>query len=353
MYTVFGIGASGCPGSATISLFVNPACSDVWPGDANSDGIVSATDVLEIGLAFSNTGALRSPGGNSYVSQYATNWVGTVSSGKNQCHADCNGDGVVNANDTLAIFNNFALSHPFKPSPAAAAGDVWLSIPGNVIYPGVWNKADIMLGDAASPLSQLYGLAYSLTYDNSMIVPDSLNIIYTASFLSAGNQNLTFRKRDFSNGVIHSASVRTNLTDVSGNGKIGELYFKTKGDLAEGASVNFGLSSSVKISGAGVTSNLTTGGTSATVSHNMVGFKDQISKVDFQAYPNPTSGFLEIYTTPDHKQYSVTDISGRLVQTGELQGSGTINMSQLENGTYFISLSSGSSSTIRKIVISK
>ena len=111
LVTVEGIGSNGCIGLASDSVAIDTTCSDVWPGDVDSDGFVTSFDVLELGLHANFTGPQRSVTGNSFTPYFANNWLGTISNGKNICHADCNGDGIVNNNDTVAIFNNFNLSY--------------------------------------------------------------------------------------------------------------------------------------------------------------------------------------------------------------------------------------------------
>ena len=69
--------------------------SDVWPGDANYDLTVNNFDVLNIGLAFNETGPVRVGATNNYVAQPATDWSSFFQSGVNKKHADCNGDDFV------------------------------------------------------------------------------------------------------------------------------------------------------------------------------------------------------------------------------------------------------------------
>jgi hypothetical protein len=72
IYTVNGQMPNFCNGSGTISVTPDPSCAIVWPGDANSDGVVNASDVFEIGLAFNNTGTARTPTSNAWSAQFAS-----------------------------------------------------------------------------------------------------------------------------------------------------------------------------------------------------------------------------------------------------------------------------------------
>lgn len=237
VYTVTGGGPTNCPDTKTVSLFVDTTCAMVWPGDANSDGFVDNTGVFELGLAYGNTGPARSLGGNNFTAQHASNWSGTVSTLKNQNHADCNGDGTINLDDTLAIFNNYALSHAFKPVTSSANPDIYLSSTQNTALNGQWSSIDIILGENSTPVNQLYGVAFDVNFDKDLIESNSAYIIYTNSFLNAANTNIQFKKLNFGAGKLYAASVRTNGINVNGDGKIGEFCYKNKTNLPDNISL--------------------------------------------------------------------------------------------------------------------
>ena len=90
-------------------------CANVWPGDINNDGTADNLDVLELGLHYNQIGTARNNLGIVWQAYNAPNWIGTISNGSNLNHSDCNGDGIINNIDTFAIYNNYALTHVFKP----------------------------------------------------------------------------------------------------------------------------------------------------------------------------------------------------------------------------------------------
>jgi hypothetical protein len=345
MYTVTGTNAAGCVNMATVNVAGNAGCADVWPGDANSDGVVGTTDVLEIGFAFSATGAARSATSNAYTSQYATAWTGTVSSGKNRSHADCNGDGTVNNDDTLAIWTNFSMTHSFRPGGVAANEDIFIVPPTEANF-NKWAKADVMLGKPGSPV-QLLGVAFNLTFDQQKIQPDSVYLVYTSSFLEGSGQNVRFRKKAFNSGTIYAASVRKNGVNASGEGKIAEVYFKVK----EGAGtdvINLGISNVTMINGAGVTSALNGGTTAVLVV--ATGLSTHALPVEIALYPNPASRSVTFYSK-ENANYEVYDLTGRKVMNGSFQSSATIDISTLDFGTYFVRFESNGNTTVRRMIV--
>ena len=353
---VTGVGANGCVGHDSVYVWADTLCAYVWPGDANSDGLVDNTDVLEIGLSYGMTGTARSPGGNAYTSQYASavGWIGFGSTGKRRVHIDCNGDGTINMGDTVAIFNNYSLTHAFKPAETSSANsDISLNAPSSVTE-GTWNKADIMLGSSALTMTQLYGLAFDINYDNSKIESNSVYIVYTSSFLNAANQNVQFRKTNFTAGKIYAASVRTNGADVSGDGKIGEFWFKVKSGLPANSVLNLSTSNTNKIGKTGVKTLLTNGTAAPSIVAQAVGLKENVLQNTLQFFPNPASDQLILksgISTP--VTYTLYDIVGRELVNGAFTTSSALDVSAFQNGTYIIRFTAGSETSYKKITIEK
>jgi hypothetical protein len=349
VYTANGTFTNGCSGGATFAVQTLTSCAIVWPGDANSDGVVNSNDVFEIGLAFNATGAARSPTSNAWSGQFASVWTGTVSTGKNLCHADCNGDGTINNADTLAITNNFSGTHTFRQSQSAGS-DIRIVSETGKVYPG-WNKLNVVAGDASAPLSKVYGLAFELSFNGLMIEGDGAHVSYPASFLNTGAQNVEFRKVIVSNGKIYVVSVRTNGQDVSGEGVIAELWLKLKDDIGEGASVPVAVSNAIMIDHSGVQASLSSTATTFNLTHDAVGLKESSIYRQPLIYPQPASGKLQIEVYwPGAVHYTITDLVGKCFQTGSFSVQTTIDVLALAPGTYIISFQSGHGTANRKII---
>ncbi|MDI1356278.1 MAG: T9SS type A sorting domain-containing protein [bacterium] len=353
--SVAGTDNNGCVSTSSIPVFVNSNCADVWPGDANSDGVVNSSDVLELGLQFGATGAARTPGGNTYVSQFANSWTGLVSTGKNKCHADCNGDGIVNNSDTMAITNNFSLTHTFKPAGPGSNGDITLVADNNICYVGQWNKADILLGSSSNNINNIYGLVFDLDIDPSFVESNSPYLLYIPSFLKVSSQNIEFRKGQLNNSKIYGASVRTDHTNVSGNGVIAELWFKVKADAPNNSSINLTVSNAQMIGNLGALTALTGGTTSVLVSTNLVGIENMDAfENSVQFFPNPARDKL-IFQNSRHEEtsYLIYDLIGQLVVEGKFSDASTLEIGALANGTYLVKLESDSGKAFKKLIIEK
>jgi hypothetical protein len=349
-FTVTAIDTNGCVGSKIVAVTVDNTCSDVWPGDANSDGAVNSLDALELGYNYLATGAPRSVQGSNYSAHYATNWSGTLSSGKNKVHADCNGDGTVDLGDTLAIYNNFALTHSFRSSASVGESISLFSEYSNMVVPGEWNKLDIILGETSSSMD-VYGVAFDIIYDNSMIENGQAYVKFTPSFLNANSQNVEFRKTNHAAGKIHVADIRTDGLDVNGSGKIGEFYFRVKQDIPEGVVVNTSVSNTHKAKQDRSLKPLTGNQLPLNVNKYPVSVAKN-KAVIVNLYPNPVADKLTvILNSSEETRYSIQDITGRIVLEGSFVKSGEISTRGLAAGSYSIRLSSHDHNSTHKLLV--
>ena len=83
-----------------------PAISNIHPGDTDNDGDVDALDILPLGIYFLEHGDSRSAATMGWFSQEVTSWASYPAN-----YADCNGDGVVDEKDIIAIGVNWGQTH--------------------------------------------------------------------------------------------------------------------------------------------------------------------------------------------------------------------------------------------------
>ncbi len=351
-YAVTGQSTNGCSDTKTTVVVVDQNCADIWPGDANSDGGVDQTDIFELGLAFNATGPARSSASNLWASHTASVWSGTVSTGKNRCHADCNGDGSINFADTVAIYNNFSQTHSFKPSASSGINsELHLYSSQPKLSGGSWNKIDILLGDSLNNVSDIYGVAFDLAFDASLIENNAFYLNYPASFLDQG-QNIVFRKKDSGNGVIYAATVRTNKAGVNGAGKIAEFHFKLKDDLTDGTIGDFTLANCSKVNVSGAMAALSSGSLSLEIDNSTVGIKAQARDFSFLLFPNPAADEVNFFS-PNNKlvEFQIHDLSGRALKQGTFTGETSIPIRDISPGMYMVHCRSGSDSTTVRLII--
>ncbi len=339
-YTVIGTDLNNCSNSQTVAVTVDNTCQDLWPGDANSDGIADNLDVLELGLHYTQTGAQRTIISNNWQSYHATNWIGTITNGANLNHSDCNGDGTINDNDTLAIFNNYNLTHAFKPTAITTTSAQISLVPNQaLVAKGTWGTSSVYLGDATTTINTINGVAFTVNYDNSLLETDSVWIEYPASFINAINQNLKFRKRDFSNGKLYTATTHTINGNVNGYGKIAILHYKIKSSLTTDNVLNLSISQANQSNAGGVITPLTAGSATLMAIGASVGLNELINGNYISLHPNPTNGALIINSTTELQKVEVMAITGQLLMSEiPLSTNHVLHLDHLANGVYFVNL---------------
>lgn len=83
---------------------------DVWPGDANNDAYVDASDVLPIGLYYGQENGENNNPGSAWEIHQRVPWDLDGETPK-RIFADTNGDGKINAADVLVIGLNYSQTH--------------------------------------------------------------------------------------------------------------------------------------------------------------------------------------------------------------------------------------------------
>lgn len=198
--------------------------SDVWPGDANYDLTVNNFDVLNLGLAYNETGPVRSGTSLAYVAQPATDWSGYFQTAVNKKHADTNGDGIVDDNDTTAILLNYGLTHPARMGNTqltASPTDPYLYISVN---PDSANLNDTIyietfFGTSQIPVDSVYGLAFTINYDTTLVDTSWISTQFLNSwFGQPGIDLITFSKSIPLEQKIDVAIVRTDHNNTTGFG---------------------------------------------------------------------------------------------------------------------------------------
>jgi Secretion system C-terminal sorting domain/Cohesin domain len=358
-YGVTVTDANGCKISESINL---TTC--VWPGDTDTSGVVNAADLLNIGLAFGERGTTRgfcaidsSANGGGYCTvwdgQTAPFWSKQTLSGVNYKHIDANGNGLINHADTLPIIKNWSKTRTLRgdnPVVLRGAAPPILVQTGRVAE-GQWAAFPIILGDATNTAKDVYGLAFSINYDPSVIDASSVYLSFGQNWLGSGDNVLRVFKNF--NGTIEAAISRTNQQNGSGNGQIATLNFKTKAGMS-GRNLSFSVDNQQVIN-KDAQPVPTLGQTTTTTVLTSTSEPDWANQI--AVYPNPTTGKVIVESQHlDVKSVEVFDISGKSLFKTENSGkndppdlSGQA-LSIEHAGTYFLKIQTVNGVLMRKVV---
>ena len=84
----------------------------------------------------------------------------------------------------------------------------------------------------------------------------------------------------------------------------------------------------------------------------LVSVKEVDASIDVSVYPNPANDFLNVeLPTNESYDYQFLDASGKIVATGEVFGSGQIQLSVFQAGVYFLHVQNDRGSAINRIII--
>ena len=240
--------------------------------------------------------------------------------------------------DTLAIYNNYGLNHTFKPLQTNTVNPQLSIVPDqSTVVKGTWGSASIYLGDAATNVNNVNGVAFTLDFDNSLIETNSIYIEYQNSFIDAG-QNLHFRKSDFSNGKIFTATTHTINNNVNGNGLIAKLHYQIISSLTTDEVLNIGLSQANQSNASGIITPLTVGTGTLMAIGASVGLQELNGNV-VSVSPNPTNGSLAINSKTELQKIEVVSITGQvLLSEVPTNVSHTVHLDNFANGIYFVNL---------------
>ncbi len=222
-YTDTIVNPSGC--DSIIDIYYDfYICSPVWAGDADDNLIVDGDDWLQLGLANGLWGNIRANASINWVAQPAIDWGSNVGMAEAK-HADCNGDGQVDGGDSLAIIQNYSLTHLRTANSTVNSGaDVQL-VPQQATYNvGDLVKIDVVLGNNTTAFTDAYGYFFKIDVGN-IFRAGSLQFTPTNSFLGTNADVWTLSKELAASNQIDIAQVRHNQMGMNGFGKVGEISF--------------------------------------------------------------------------------------------------------------------------------
>ncbi len=207
----------------------------VFPGDANHDQVCNNADLLPIGIHFNQTGPARPNASLTWVAQPAPDWAGTQANGFNVKHADCDGDSTVSWSDTVAVNLNYGQTHnSWRPSGSGGGMTVRFEMPTTNVGVGDTVSIPITLGTFDTLAVGVYGLAFTINYDMTLIDSASVRVSYANSWLGSKDVDMLTIHKDFYNqSKVEMALVRNDQMSRTGYGTIADLIVVIDDDLTK------------------------------------------------------------------------------------------------------------------------
>jgi hypothetical protein len=337
---------NGCESERAELAYNVVVCDDVWPGDVNWDLTANNDDILDIGLAYGQTGTPRTGASLNWVAQTCTDWGTNQVNGADMKHADCNGDGIVDATDEDAVTLNYGMIHPkgvhLPQAKSAALPDLYFDLTGINFVEGTTVSIPIKLGTGTLPMNNILGIAAKIKVQNVTLV-NAPTVNNTTSWIGNGTNTMNFYKGVNPNQTDW-ALVRTDHNNVSGDGTIATLVMDIPVGSSGDAILYFEGVKIINTAGDVLTDYNVIDDTASIIPvaiHNTENTSNKIVIV-----PNPSESNADLQLTlsqATNLQISITDISGRQVwkkdiTTGKGNSSITLPATQLASGIYTIKI---------------
>ncbi len=342
----------------------------VSPGDATNNGIINNIDFLEIGLGYNFSGPNRGNlvGNDLSLTPQAVNpWPLSLPSGLNMAYADCDGNGKINFSDLNPIFVNYGAQRTdieVKPDvfmPGTSGMDPKLrltSINNNLIAPGENRLISIQLGTADLPAEDLYGLAFSLHFNEQIDVSQVKLDLGQTSWANNDGDRIFFHKRTAPKR-IDVGWTRTDRNNRSGFGEIGTLELVIIVDVIDWASPMRIWTDSIRMIDKFGNISATAGDTlSIDMDPDGLSTSTNVASTmlpNVSVSPNPLQN--DAWVVSDHlmERIRIFNLLGQPVLDMPVVRATQIRMNvpNLPNGAYFLQVDTDAGPTTTKIYISK
>ncbi|MEO1435695.1 MAG: Ig-like domain-containing protein, partial [Bacteroidota bacterium] len=341
----------------------NSAC--VWPGDTNNNGEVDQFDVLALGLTMGETGPARTDASLNWIGQQGDDWGTNVPDlNVNSKFTDTDGNGIAEMADTLAINQNYGLTHgtPGLLPTQPASQQIWLQPSSDVIFPGMTLTVEIFVATDVLPMTNLYGFGTEFRYDPLFVDPVTVNAaMETNNFMSNNSPMLGIAKNHF-DGRLDLAYSRTTGVPVNGYGKVGEVTFIVIDNidgLVDGGDIDMDISlkGTTMMDHNGEMYEL--GDFTISLPVGQTTSVEEVATVDdlqWSVFPNPTFDQVTVEwsnTIQDVSAITLFDVTGRVALHRDIdQGDQlNLNLGELTAGSYILQLTHREGQLRRKVMV--
>lgn len=227
-----------------IALFLLGCCTAVaaqdlvLPGDANNTGLVNNIDIVYTGFAFGAVGPARVQEDASAEPQVVSEqWALSFPGQINYALADANGNGLVEWQDLVTVFQNYGstfppvIADPFPDTTMGVVADLqWKSnlISGTSV-PGSQVSIPLFWEDFSEP-TEVNGLAFSVAFDGDVI--EDIFFEWAPSALNADSSwySQQIRTND-GTARLEIAATRLGHDPIAGLNLLGYLNIIIEDDL--------------------------------------------------------------------------------------------------------------------------
>jgi hypothetical protein len=334
--------------------------ANVWPGDCDYDLQANNVDLLSLGIAYNATGSTRASASNTWVAQPSTDWGTNFPLGANYKHSDCNGDGIVDLNDTLAISLNYSQTHPLR-LPAADPNVNVSSLPALTLVPSVTTVGegnivtfDIYAGSSSLPVNDLYGIAFKLQFDPYLVHGGSSQMLFNGSALGTRNVTMLGMDKQFAPaGRNDVGMVRTTHLPVSGAVYLGSFSLRTAYSVSSISELQVSFSDVFAVDQNYTHIPLNAQAASVIIDPSLPAGLNDLQAAPFSFFPNPANDAITI-TTIDYiaERIIITNLLGQeVLSIVPTTNTTSVQTALLAEGMYHVTVISANGRTVKEAVV--
>gem|GEM_PF-2848739 len=344
---------------------IGDACDegDLYPGDTNNDGVANNFDILNIGLAYGETGTPRVNASIDWVGQPSADWIDEDSGaslvfvdGLNFKFADCDGNAIVDDGDVIAIDQNYgSLQGKDEEEEEDLEGDApfFIEVTESAVGDFPFNYP-IILGDSDNSVDDVYGLAFTINVDLSLVKDGTIDLTFDQgeSWLGGPTDIISIIKEFEDEDKVEVGISRKHLA-MSGSGGIGafrgvfEPNIDGKDEIALETLISI---SNVQI----IDERADIIPVDAQETIVLISGQDRPEEnLNIDIFPNPTSDILNIQgLIEENAKIEIVNLLGmKVVENMDVQNGAKIDMSGFEQGIYFVIIREGNSVQMKKIQV--
>ena len=218
-------------------------------------------------------------------------------------------------------------------------------------------------GTAATPADSIYGLAFTVNYDTSLVKADSIGITFSPCWIgTVGTDMITLAHNDALNGHLYVGMTRITHTDTSGYGEVARLGIVTTDNVSGKLTapvfdtLTFTISDVTIINKDELLRGFNVSWDSLIVEDSTTGITEILQSEKIIVYPNPARNEFKVsgvkFNVGD--EIILTDIFGQPIISKKIVNPTSnlkLQTSNIANGVYFINIKTNRGKVVKKVTV--
>lgn len=349
---------------------------ELWPGDANNNGIVDELDIITIGMYYGEEGEMwldTLDDDDIFFEEYeAEEWGELMYNDEDIVHADCNGDGIIDEEDVLIVlwfFDEFHGRNNPQNSSTQSSNTLYLEMEEDSVAPGGTATINVIMSGSADTTFNSYGLSYAIRMnpeiahiDEEIVTWDMIHEEdeYYIPHVDDSNGIMTVEVAEPHDGAIFQTIVKIDGQEDDFVGPIASFKTVIEDDLdgsIKRGDLGIELADVKLVSSTGGSQEVVTVGTTFAIEGVKVDNDTTSNVADLTAmnelkfYPNPVNKYLFWKSGKlNVQEMAIINTLGESVVIANVQQR-RVDVSALSAGIYYVDIKTDKGQLVKKFLI--